>query len=169
MKYLYIILFAQLVFGQTFTVSGTSYEITGSELLTIANSWAEGYQQGNVVQSRTGFGECNAGIWELDTTEETGLGLYWEITPTTAVAWHGRDDTEVDAGIWHIPLDPSITITNTCSRWSHDDGESEIIIETINSNRIRYTLRQLYNGIMTTTSVYMNRTTYQELRRYINP
>ena len=28
----------------TLTVSGTTYEITGSEMLTIANDWAEGYK-----------------------------------------------------------------------------------------------------------------------------
>ena len=164
-----LLLFAQFTFGQTLTVSGTSYEITGSELLTITNSWTEGFNAGNVIQGRTGFGECNSGIWELDTPIETGLGLYWEITPTSAVAWHGRFDTEADVGLWDIPLDPSITIINTCSRWLHDDGEESWGLERINANRIRISITSTADGITTTSSTYMNRTTYQELRRYINP
>ena len=35
-------IFAQMGYGQTLTISGTTYEITGSELLTIANSYAQG-------------------------------------------------------------------------------------------------------------------------------
>ena len=35
---------AQTAWGQTFTVSGTTYEITGSKLLTIANSYIRGYE-----------------------------------------------------------------------------------------------------------------------------
>ena len=45
-KLLLLALFAQFSFGQTLTTSGTTYKLTGSEILTITNSWVEGYNAG---------------------------------------------------------------------------------------------------------------------------
>ena len=42
-KLIFILLISFGVQSQTLTVSGTTYEITGSELLTILNSYNEGY------------------------------------------------------------------------------------------------------------------------------
>ena len=46
-KLLLLALFAQFSFGQTLTTSGTTYELTGSEILTITNSWTEGFDAGS--------------------------------------------------------------------------------------------------------------------------
>ena len=46
-KLIFILLISFGVNGQTLTVSGTTYEITGNELLTIANSYFRGAQSTN--------------------------------------------------------------------------------------------------------------------------
>ena len=47
MKYLYILLFIGISsYGQTLTVSGTTYEITGTDWLSITNCWTQGYNAG---------------------------------------------------------------------------------------------------------------------------
>ena len=52
MKYIIAILFSATVWGQTFTVSGTTYSLVEQdELLTILNAYAEGYDAGSEFNS----------------------------------------------------------------------------------------------------------------------
>ena len=96
----------------TLTVSGTTYQLTGTEILTIANSYASGYREGVTF----GRYSCNQDTYvQIDLADDTPVGMV---------------NLETFIGNRTEGLDP-ISITWELRRWN---GEVIDITDSVSSN-----------------------------------
>ena len=154
---------AQTAWGQTLTVSGTTYNIHGDEWLTIANSWTEGYVAGNRSQSRTSFEYCNIGVWERDGSQGDGLGLFFEMTPTT-IYFVFDDPFEFGGEIItrdDLTSDGGVIEHDSCSRFLYRQESYSVEIVRVSENRASITVIDLPDPPST---VYYNKITQERYR-----
>ena len=137
---------AQTAWGQTLTVSGTTYNITGSELLTITNSWSEGFGVGNQFHSRTTFESCNSGLWRRIGFPDSGIGDFWELTPTALYSVFNEEES------YSVDVFPQFFrngSVNNCNRFVYldisDSGRTTWTLERIDEFNLRVTVVNIYN------------------------